>query len=97
MPCSGDPMQTCGGPDRLTVYSRPASSAPQINPGPIGWKSIGCYTDVVGARTLSDLRAAGDQMTVELCAATCTGSTYFGVEHAREYSWSVGVTIIDHL
>lgn len=84
MPCSGDATQVCGGPDRLTVYSRPAFT--RTKPNPTGWQSLGCYTDNVDARTLSDMHAAGDQVTIELCAAACTGSKYFGVEYASEYS-----------
>ncbi|USP74115.1 uncharacterized protein yc1106_01389 [Curvularia clavata] len=36
MPCSDDPKQLCGGPERLTVYWRPASAGPKTNPGPNG-------------------------------------------------------------
>ncbi|KAF2737108.1 WSC-domain-containing protein [Polyplosphaeria fusca] len=86
-PCSGDATQACGGPNRLSVYTAPANSQPGVNPGPTGWKSLGCYTDSVSARTLS--RNAGQLggsagLTVGLCAQACSGSAYFGVEYAGE-------------
>lgn len=41
-PCTGDKDQSCGGPDRLTLYKR-AIQGPKENPGPKNWPSIGCY------------------------------------------------------
>ncbi|KAG9188903.1 hypothetical protein G6011_07608 [Alternaria panax] len=84
MPCSGNPGQGCGGPDRLSVYSRPGPAGPQTNPGPDGWRSLGCLSDSVSVRSLPRLGAAGDQVTVAVCAAACAGSKYFGVEYAAE-------------
>jgi hypothetical protein len=84
MACSGNATQACGGSDRLSVYTRPATDGPQTNPGPAGYQSLGCYNDTVSARTLSTFAASGDQMTVAFCAATCAGSEYFGVEFASK-------------
>lgn len=79
MPCAGDSSQVCGGPDRITVYSTFTTSIPE------GWTSLGCYSDSVQARTLSDLKqveGGTDAMTPELCTSTCQGFgfTYAGVE-----------------
>jgi hypothetical protein len=46
MPCSGNNLEFCGGPNRLTVYKNtnaPATASPSI-PSTVGlWKSLGCY------------------------------------------------------
>ena len=44
-PCVGDPTETCGGPDRLTLFWS-GSSGPQINPGSGLWTFAGCYMQV---------------------------------------------------
>lgn len=53
-----------------------------------GWTALGCYTDVVGARTLTTeiYSIAGSAMTVELCTAACkaAGFTLAGLEYGGE-------------
>ncbi len=47
--------------------------------------SEGCYVDNAnGQRALSVSSYADDGMTVETCAAFCSGSQYFGLEYGRE-------------
>jgi hypothetical protein len=80
MGCAGDSAQACGGPFRLTVYT-----SFRTNPGSDGWNSLGCYTDSVSARTLSNLYqvpGGTDAMTPEACTSTCAGAgyKYAGVE-----------------
>jgi hypothetical protein len=51
-----------------------------------GWKSLGCYTDSVGSRTLANGQYLGVDMTVEICTTAClnNGYQYAGVEYANE-------------
>ena len=88
MACSGAANETCGGSSRLSVYQLGSGStqAPTTNPGPPGWKFVGCYTDDVNARTLSTAQsvAAGSSgMTVAQCVSACqaNGYTVSGVEY----------------
>ncbi|OBT82398.1 hypothetical protein VE02_09582 [Pseudogymnoascus sp. 03VT05] len=76
-PCTGDPTQACGGPDRLNVYQ---SSH---------WVPIGCYTDVATARSLSKALyndATRWSMTTRLCQATCSQADYTlaGIEYGGQ-------------
>jgi hypothetical protein len=44
---------------------------------------LGCYTDAIGARALTDLTQTNHAtMTVELCAAFCSAYPLFGVEYS---------------
>ncbi|PVH95877.1 hypothetical protein DM02DRAFT_536413 [Periconia macrospinosa] len=96
MACAGNPSEPCGGPNRLTVYQNNvlvgpagAPARPSVNPGLNGYRSLGCYTDNVNARTLSDgvPTAGGAQsLTVALCISACAVSqySYAGVEYSQE-------------
>ncbi|KAL2141982.1 hypothetical protein VTI28DRAFT_1764 [Corynascus sepedonium] len=82
MTCSGDSSQLCGAGDRLTVYG-PVKVA-LTNLAPVGdYVYQGCYTDnherVLAGKSLHD-----DQMTLEMCAATCNSYAWFGVEYSKE-------------
>ncbi|KAF2761337.1 WSC-domain-containing protein [Pseudovirgaria hyperparasitica] len=87
MACNGDAAQACGGPGRLTVYWNGQSPAadPIVNPGPAGWKSLGCYEDG-GSRTLSQGVAVQGDLTVAKCTAACKAGKYkyAGVEYSYE-------------
>lgn len=58
-----------------------ASSAPKI-----GWNLEGCYTDSVGARTLSNNVGVGSALTNAKCRDGCkaAGFTLAGTEYAGE-------------
>ncbi|KAL2063582.1 hypothetical protein VTL71DRAFT_5387 [Oculimacula yallundae] len=43
-----------------------------------------CRTEGVGIRALFGAASANDLMTIEKCAASCAGYTYFGTEYGRE-------------
>ena len=45
---------------------------------------VGCRTDSVQARVLSEKNTAYDTMTIQSCQADCAGYTYFGTEYGRE-------------
>ncbi|KAH8887407.1 heme peroxidase [Thozetella sp. PMI_491] len=87
MPCTGNPFEYCGAGNRLELYSTditvPAGpSQPATVSG--GWKFVSCYTEGTGSRALTGASYADDAMTLESCAAYCTGYKYFGTEYGRE-------------
>ena len=87
MACTGDSTEPCGAGDRLSVFTN-GGKGPQTNPGPAGWSSMGCYSDSVSSRSLSNGVAHDQsaQMTVELCTSACQSAGYSlaGVEYAGE-------------
>lgn len=91
MACNGDSSETCGGPNRLTVYqyNGTAPLGPVENPGFEGWMSIGCYTDGAAARTLTHQAAVdggAGEMSVRACTTACdnAGYKFAGVEYGQE-------------
>jgi glucan 1,3-beta-glucosidase len=99
MTCSGAPQETCGGPNRLDLYSyasmtaAPTTSKTSTSTGPTatasGWNFRGCYTDNVSARALSygmAVPGGAAAMTVEACEAVCQAAGYSiaGVEYSQE-------------
>ncbi|KAK3217304.1 hypothetical protein GRF29_1g2680333 [Pseudopithomyces chartarum] len=85
--------EACGGSNRLTVYNNPTgvSREPSVNPGVDGYRSLGCYTDAPGARTLatevSNAIPGGYQnSTVANCVAACSqlDYSYAGLEYYGE-------------
>lgn len=79
MACSGNGGEKCGGPSRLNVYR----TAPQNNPQ---WKSLGCVSDVVNARTLSVTMPVQGGVTTESCQQACQAAGYpiAGTEFSTE-------------
>ncbi|KAL2060629.1 hypothetical protein VTL71DRAFT_9270 [Oculimacula yallundae] len=72
--CPGNPLEICGGGDRLSVY--------KVTPT---WQTVGCYTDTTNARTLSaSYNIAGN--TNEKCQAACQagGFKYSGTEFGNQ-------------
>jgi hypothetical protein len=85
MRCTGNDKDTCGGPNRLSLYSTGAMG-PGTNPGVNGFDSIGCYLDSITNRMLSQwIGVAGgySAMTISLCTSSCQagGYSYAGVEY----------------
>jgi WSC domain len=98
--CPADDTQSCGGIggymslfydstkyDPVTgvctgCSTTPAPPAIVQSVGPYSY--IGCYTEGTAGRALSGAAYAYDSMTVQSCAADCTGFSYFGVEYGRE-------------
>ncbi|KIM24144.1 hypothetical protein M408DRAFT_331913 [Serendipita vermifera MAFF 305830] len=83
MSCEGNAAQTCGGGDRLNIYTQ-ASNAVQI-PSTGDWTLKGCYTDEVNARAISVRQYVDGAMTVEKCTAKCLslGYSLSGLEYAN--------------
>lgn len=92
MACAGASNFTCGGPNRLSVYSLSASAniTRIIDPVTVGsfgtWIYQGCYSEATNARALSQLQMPipAANVTVQACAAACSGYTYFGVEYSSQ-------------
>ncbi|KAK4103952.1 heme peroxidase [Parathielavia hyrcaniae] len=95
MTCSGNPLQFCGGPNRLELYETDevADSGegggegqqpeqPETVEG--GWTFYECMTEANGPRALGGKTWADDGMTLEACATFCEGFAYFGAEYGRE-------------
>ena len=62
----------------------PAPGGPSVLPSAGGYNYIGCYTDSTADRALGGPPnpVAGATLTVKLCAAACSGFSYFGVEYS---------------
>jgi hypothetical protein len=97
MACSGNLTEHCGGPGALNLYSyqgaTPVSSVIVTStptpvtsiPLPSAWATLGCYTDNVGARTLSH-NLNIPSLTADKCVSGCAsaGYTIAGVEYGNE-------------
>ena len=74
MLCAGDNMQTCGGPNRLSVFSVPALQCPVDNGTNVTVGAdtfqLACATDFAGG----DM-AVSDAASVYDCAAACSNTT----------------------
>jgi len=100
MACAGNAAETCGGPNRLDLYSygsggtaptstKTSTSASATATSSAGWNFRGCYTDSVAARSLShgEIPSGGAAtMTIEACQSLCQGLGYTlaGLEYADE-------------
>ncbi|PSN72640.1 WSC-domain-containing protein [Corynespora cassiicola Philippines] len=95
MACAGEAGEACGGPNRLSIYERAATSGggeptgPVTEEGPGDWGSMGCYTDSVGARILSVVgivEGGAAAMSPKTCTDACANGNYkyAGVEYAGE-------------
>ena len=49
-----------------------------------GYDYAGCYTEATSRHAFSDKSYYNDGMTIEKCAAACSGYKWFGVEYGRE-------------
>ncbi|KZF20208.1 WSC-domain-containing protein [Xylona heveae TC161] len=93
MACNGNSAETCGGGSRLNLYERDTavtttSAAATATPVTVlevaDFGYLGCYTEGTNSRALTGESSSGDANTVQSCATTCSGFTYFGVEYSRE-------------
>ncbi|KAI4121620.1 MAG: hypothetical protein LQ338_006265 [Usnochroma carphineum] len=67
-----------------STASTSVTGAPTAVPSAAGFAYQGCYTEGTSGRALGDSQTAYDGMTVEKCAAYCSGYSYFGVEYMSE-------------
>ncbi|PVF97904.1 WSC-domain-containing protein [Serendipita vermifera] len=89
MPCSGDATQTCGGGNRINIYTYAGNDLPSgstIKEAVGAWEYQDCYSDSIDIRTLSPRVWVDGSMTVEKCVNKCFegGFMYAGLEYANE-------------
>lgn len=87
LPCGGDESLLCGDANRLSVYQKAPSDEPSgpSNPATVGaFHYQSCWTDAVGARSLTGKSEVQAGLTAEMCAAFCDGYAYFGLEYQTE-------------
>lgn len=87
MACSGNATEVCGGPNGLTVFSRPGG--PIVNPGVSNYGSLGCYNDTGAARTLRvgvAVLGGPANMSTYNCISACSAQNYLyaGTEYSQE-------------
>ncbi|KAH7336040.1 hypothetical protein BKA65DRAFT_431390, partial [Rhexocercosporidium sp. MPI-PUGE-AT-0058] len=71
-------------PTSTKLSITPTQTGPAIVRTIGAYSYAGCYTESTKGRALSLKSFADDTMTVELCASTCTGYIWFGIEYRRE-------------
>ncbi|KAI9716656.1 MAG: hypothetical protein M1812_005194 [Candelaria pacifica] len=99
MTCAGNSSEYCGGGNRLNMYRKnstaptttgPGASATPTPKGPAIVQNIGaytfqgCFSEGINGRALGDKFLGSATMNLDLCATTCAGYTYFGVEYGQE-------------
>jgi hypothetical protein len=85
MECAGNSTETCGAGNRLSLYWSGVTVSPPSNAPTVGNYSYeSCRTEGTAGRALTSRATASDTMTIETCAAFCSGFTYFGTEFGRE-------------
>ena len=94
--CSGNSSETCGGNgyfhdgSYISLFNNggATSSTGTTDPGIVqsagGYNYSGCYTEATAGRALSAKAISTSDMTIERCAANCTGYQLFGVEFGQE-------------
>ncbi|MCJ1284401.1 hypothetical protein MMC26_003733 [Xylographa opegraphella] len=83
--CSGSASEVCGAGNRLTMFKNNVQTSLPSNATIPGYQYSGCYTDGPHGRVLAEKSYAdGTAMSIEHCAAFCSGYTYFGTEYADE-------------
>jgi glucan 1,3-beta-glucosidase len=106
MTCDGNTAETCGGPNRLDLYTytsgsptstSTAASGPTGSGNPLaGWTFKGCYTDSTAARTLPNMEPVSGGMTNEGCQNACLAAGYSiaGTEYAGECCKYMSLTLL---
>lgn len=69
-----------------TTTTVPSQHKPTIKEVIGLYSYYGCQTEATTGRALNSLTYASNNMTLELCIATCASFTYAGVEYGREVS-----------
>ena len=100
IPCSGDGTELCGGNGQLELYQVPTTTtssssttsasststvSPTIVPSASGYTYRGFYIEPSTASALGPVKTSGPSITVENCAAYCSGAMYFGLEAGTSF------------
>ncbi|KAH9886520.1 WSC domain-containing protein [Xylariomycetidae sp. FL2044] len=67
-----------------TTSTTPTQTAPSTVPTSGNYVFLGCRTEATNQRALSQAAVANNSITVDVCAAFCSGYTFMGVEYAQE-------------
>lgn len=108
--CAGNSSETCGAAGRINIYSNgqptqlEAPGQPDAvldSPANVYYDFLDCYSEATSGRALSAKSYSDTKnMTLENCAAFCSGYKYFGVEYAQECycgsCFNAGASIIDN-
>lgn len=85
---SSSPTSSVSTTSVTGTSSSTTATATQTGPAIVqnvsSYSFVGCYTEATTGRALTGKTYANDGMTIEICAATCAGFTWFGVEYRRE-------------
>jgi hypothetical protein len=92
MACGGNASETCGGPNRLTVWSNTTVTVlpvpgPQKSALPGSWQYVGCLTDdAQGSRTFPNQVILPNNNTATTCLDQCAMYGYWagGLEYGDE-------------
>ncbi|EKM51417.1 uncharacterized protein PHACADRAFT_263528, partial [Phanerochaete carnosa HHB-10118-sp] len=78
MTCVGNSNETCGGPNRLSVFwsGVPPPPPPVTVPSVGQWESLGCYNDSGNPRTLGVGVTTDGPNTIESCTNACFNAGY---------------------
>ncbi|KAF3037548.1 hypothetical protein E8E11_001641 [Didymella keratinophila] len=86
--CPGSGSGSCGAGNYMSIFTngKGLSFGPIFNPGFDDWKSLGCYTDSIGERTLEFPANVEGVNSAGRCAAACqqAGYKYAGLEYGQE-------------
>lgn len=83
----------------LTTKVEISSSAATVPTAPStpailgSYNYLGCYTEATNARALAGASYPNDDMTLDMCEASCVGWTYFGTEYGRECEYLVAAKL----
>ncbi|KAF8736996.1 hypothetical protein AX14_013631 [Amanita brunnescens Koide BX004] len=88
MACNGNAKEHCGGPNRLSFFWSGVQPPPPpvITPNIGKWSSLGCYSDNVNGRALSNQINLPDPVTNAACTTACGNAGYSlaGTEYATQ-------------
>ncbi|KAI1438727.1 heme peroxidase [Xylaria sp. CBS 124048] len=84
MPCTGDPTEFCGASNRLNLYYANTTVGPSQPSIVSTYSWYGCQTETIGIRALASKTLVQGNMSLDVCATFCLGSTYFGTEYGDE-------------
>jgi hypothetical protein len=76
----------------ISSTTSPIKTAPAIVSSVIQYNYVGCYAEPPKERALADKFYVNDTMTIEMCATTCSGYTWLGVEYSRECKMNVQIS-----
>ncbi|KAL0947887.1 hypothetical protein HGRIS_010522 [Hohenbuehelia grisea] len=86
MPCTGNISQTCGGPNRISLYRTAGTPEPAVKQRVISWQYQGCFQDIPVTRVLSRRIPLAGENSAEKCTSACKAASYLyaGLEFADE-------------